>query len=700
MNKEYELSSELSKLNEVINILNMEMLDYISKRKYITEYITEYRKKIIEENKYDEDKVIEYFDHEAYVKEESYKAIDKRLKEISILKESPYFGKVVFSEEDEGAEEIYIGRFGAMKQNGYEPLIIDWRAPIASLFYKGILGNTSYITPEGETKATIISRNQLIIKKGELKGLFDSAIDVKDEILQMVLSKNTSNNLKDIVMTIQKEQDEIIRASEKGVVVVNGVAGSGKTTIALHRVSYLLYNFRKKFGDKILILGPNNIFMDYISEVLPSLGESNVFEQTFESFAVSEIGINEYILDKSYYIEQSLRGNEVIKQEYIYKNSEAFIDFLDKKISELNRDYFVIQNVEFFGKEIVNINEIKELFTKYYINMPLFRRSEKIRRILTSKIKDKRDECVRKLNLEVKEQINKLSKEDYDVQKNNLEFRRRIRIREIIREVINARKMLDGWIKKPQITDLYKDITNSEDIGYVDLAGILYLMIKLEGKKSSKEIKHIVIDEAQDYSLLQFKVLNEITSCESFTIVGDKNQRLISDNNDPAMLYLNKIFDKQKITIYNLQKSYRSTKQIMDYASGYLDEDKIVPLVREGDKVLEEKVENYEDMIDTIISLVEDYEEEGLESIAVIVKDNKLLSKISSMLKGKMKILSFDNEDIIYNGGKVLIPCYFAKGLEFDGVIVLEDNNKSDSLLKYIMCTRALHRLSVLELDN
>lgn len=697
MNKELELESEKIKLEEVLNLLNVETLNYITKRKYIKEYILENRKRALEEYKEDEDKYIEYFDHETYVKEEAYKAIDKKLKELTILKKSPYFGKVTFSEEDIGVNDIYIGRFGVMKENGYEPVIIDWRAPIASLFYKGTLGEASYVTPEGEEQANIIGRRQLVIKKGELKGIFDSAIDVKDEILQMVLAENTSKNLQDIVMTIQKEQDEIIRAPKDKVIVVNGVAGSGKTTIALHRVSYLLYNYRKQFGDKILIFGPNDIFMDYISEVLPSLGESNVLEQTFESFALKEININYEIKGPAYYFEESIKGNETVKEEYIYKNSDAFLEFLDKKVDELNKNYFKIQDITFFNKVIVNVNEIDELFNKYYINMPLFRRSEKIKRILTLKIKDKRDEYVRKLNNDIKTKIESLSKEQYEIEKNDIEFKRRIKIREIIREVMNSRNRLDSFINHLDVTELYKKLTGTDEIGYVDLAGILYLKIKLEGAKYKKEIKHIVIDEAQDYSIVQFKVIKALTSCKSYTIVGDKNQRLVKVDDEPAMLNLHKIFDKDDIVNYELLKSYRSTKQIMDYASSFLDDKKVVPLVREGEEVLVENTENDQDKIETIISLIEDYEEDGLESIAVIVQDINELNKVSAMIKNKIKILTFDRDDLIYSGGKVIIPSYFAKGLEFDGVIIVENNKEVDGLIKYIMCTRALHRLSVVK---
>ncbi len=696
MDNNLEFLMEQSKLQETLNILDKEILNYITKRKYITEYILDARKKYVEEYKDDEDKIIDYFDHETYVKEEAYKTIDKKLKEYSILKESPYFGKITFSEEEEGVEDIYIGRFGVTLEETYEPVVIDWRAPIAGLFYKGVLGPSEYISPEGPIEANILGRRQIIVKKGDLKGIFDSAIDVKDEILQMVLTANSSSTLKDIVMTIQSEQDEIIRAPRNKVVVVNGVAGSGKTTIALHRVSYLLYNYRKEFGDKVLILGPNNIFMDYISEVLPTLGESGVSESTFENFAYREINLNEEFITFSEYMEKAMQGDDDFIEDYRYKSSDKYLSDLNDIVKELNNSYFKIRNVEFFGEEIVSLEEIKELFTKYYGYMPLFRRSEKIRRILTSKIKDKRDECVRNVNNEFREQVKSLSEEQLEIDRVNLEFRRRLKIREVVREVMDAREVLDSWLKHEDIVELYKRLFKVNMLNYMDLSGILYLMIMLDGKKVKNKIKHVVIDEAQDYSKLQFLVLRELTGCTSFTIVGDSNQRLITTDEKPAILTLEEVFG-DKVMHYKLNKSYRSTQQIMEYASKFLKEETIVPLVRNGEKVLVEDVNNDEDMIETIISLIEDYEEDGLESIAVIIDNKDNMQSISTLLKERVKIVSFDNDDMIYKGGNVLIPAYYAKGLEFDGVIILDDNEKTSDLVKYIMCTRALHRLSVVK---
>lgn len=695
MEKDLEFLIEENKLKDVLKILNEEILKYIEKRKAVTEYIIDYRKKAVEEYKDDEDKIIDYFDHEAYVKEEAFKTIDKRLSEFSKLKEVPYFGKITFT-EDEGAEELYIGRFGLTPEDTYEPIIVDWRAPISSLFYKGSLGETEYSSPVGQIKANIIGRRQIIIKKSEIKGIFDSAVDVKDEILQMVLTSNSGEKLKDIVMTIQEEQDNIIRAPKEKVVVVNGVAGSGKTTIALHRVSYLLYNYRKQFGDKVLILGPNDIFIDYIAQVLPSLGESGGIQQTtFENFAINEIGLEEPVKGFSEYMEKAMTGHEEALNEYKYKSSKEFTRFLDSELDNMNKNYFKIKPIKYYGEEIVSVEEIRELFDKYYSYMPLFRRSEKIRRILTSKIKDKRDEKVRKLNKDIQDKIASLSEEELVIERNNLEFLRRVKIREIVREVMNSRVELDEWIKHENIVELYKKVTKTYELGYMDLAGILYFMVVLEGKKCKKEIKHVVIDEAQDYSLTQFKLIKELTGCKSFTIVGDTNQRLITTKEEPAMINLQELFG-ENIELFKLEKSYRSTQEIMEYANKFLNENKVVPLVRNGEPVIEEKAESEEDMIETIISIIEDYEEEGLESIAIITKDKECLRKISPLLKEKIKILTFDRDDIFYTGGKVLIPAYYAKGLEFDGVILLE-NGKINNLVKYIMCTRALHRLSVIK---
>lgn len=694
MNK-FEFLQEEQNLELTLDLLSKEILNYIQKRKDVADYILEYRKKFIEEYRDDEDKVMEYFDHERYVKEEMYRTIDRKLAEFTKLKESPYFGKVNF-EDDGYAEQIYVGRYGLTPEGSFDAAIVDWRAPVASLFYKGTLGKTSYKSPDGEVPVDILARRQIMVKKGKLEGFFDSDVDVKDDILQMILSSNAGEKLKDIVMTIQREQDEIIREERMKVVVVNGVAGSGKTTIALHRVAYLLYNFREQLGDKVLILGPNDIFIDYIGDVLPTLGESNVNQQTFAHFAIKEIGLNEPVVDFTAYLEEVLKGNEEVIKEIKYKAGEGFISILDKKCEELDANYFNFKPVKFFDEEVVGLEEINELFEKHYKYMPLFRRSQKIKRVITSKLKDKRDELVRNLNAEVKDKLANLSEEELVIEQNNIEFQRRIRVREIVRELMKQKENLEDWIDNESIVDIYKEFTNTDELSYLDLPAILYLMIKLDGKKTKQDIKHIVIDEAQDYSMLQFIVLKELTGCRSYTIVGDANQRLIKVEEEPAMLKLKLLFGGF-VKNYALNKSYRSTFQIMEYASKLLDENAIVPFVRKGKYDVEEvEVNDEDDLIDTILETLEEYDDENYDNIAIITKDKNDLKNIAPELKKFTKILAFDREDVIYRGGKVIVPSYYAKGLEFDGVIIVNFDDNTDDLVKYIMATRALHRLKII----
>ncbi|MDK0627216.1 AAA family ATPase [Clostridium perfringens] len=700
--KDIEFLVEEKKLEEVSNILNEEMLSYINKRKFVTQYILDYRKNAVEEYKDDEDKLIEYFDHERYVKEQAFTTIDKKLKELTILKESPYFGRVTFNDlEFDQKDTLYVGRFGVTPEGSYEPVIVDWRAPVASLFYHGSLGEASYTSPDGPIKCDIEGRRQIIVKKGELKGVFDSAIDVKDDILQMVLSNNSSDKLKDVIVTIQQEQDEIIRKERTSNIVVNGVAGSGKTTIALHRVAYLLYNYRKELEDKVLILGPNGIFMEYISQVLPSLGEVGVKQETFASFALKEMDSELYIMSFDKYLEKILSEDKELIEDAKYKNSYEIIEDLDNLVKEMDKDYFHVEDVKYFGDLVISKEEIEEMFNKHYEYMPLFRRSEKIKRIILSKIKDKRDQKVWELNEEIRKEKEKLTPEELLIEENNLEFRRKLRVREIVKEVMDSRSKLDSWISREDVLDIYDRFNgNKKEYTINDLAPILYLAIKLEGKKATKDYRHVVIDEAQDYSPLQFKVVRELTGTKYFTVVGDVNQRLIKYSDLAPMMELEKIFDDVNPEIYNLNKSYRSTYEIMEYANKYLDEDRIIPIVRHGKPVEEIEFHNNEELSESIIESLKEFSNEGLESIAIITRDKEELEKVYNLISNKVHLVKFDNEDVLYKGGNVIIPSYFAKGLEFDGVIIVDNGSSKDEnedLIKYIMSTRALHRLKEIQ---
>jgi len=705
LKKQLEFNIEKEHLKVACEIISEEILKYIEKRKEITKYILDYRKKVIEDYRDDEDMVIEYFDHEIYVKEEAFKTIDRRLKELTALKSSPYFGRIDFSEEDYGINEMYVGRFGVTPENTYEPLIVDWRAPVASLFYTGSLGEAFYDAPKEKILVNILAKRQFIIKQEKLIGMFDSALDVKDEILQMVLSSNAGEKLKDIIMTIQKEQDELIRQPRLQTIVVDGVAGSGKTTIALHRVAYLLYNYRKILEDKVLILGPNNVFMEYISSVLPSLGESGVKQTTFRDFAFDILELKE-IMSLKEYMEKVLGGEKEFTKDIMYKNSELYKDFLDAEIEKLDNEYFKLEDLYFMDELVLSKKDIGDMFTIHYKTMPLFRRSKKIKRIIYLKISEARDEKVRFIQKEYEKAVAALPDAEQDYKVNDLDFNRRLKIREVIKEVLELKRKLT-WIENGNCVDLYNKINGYKQLTENDLGGILYLKIKLEGITMHEEIKHVVIDEAQDYNQLQFWVIKELTKCASLTIVGDSNQRLIPFEGKLPMHDIKNILPRCKVQEFKLNTSYRSTKEIMEYANKYLHGEPIVPIVRNGEVVTERLITDKDELKKFVFEKIKYFKGKTYENIAIICKDIKETQEMYELISENTNIRIIDKEDAVYHSGIVVLPSYFAKGLEFDAVVMVlnqPSESKSDDLqseymqedkLIYVMATRALHELHV-----
>ncbi|MBC8062782.1 MAG: AAA family ATPase [Clostridiaceae bacterium] len=694
--KELEKEMEKSKLAEVLDIINSEILINEGRKKQIAEQILYYREKVLEEYRDDEDKVAEYFDHERFVKEESFKVIDRKLRELNVLKEIPYFGRVDFKDvEYEDEDVIYIGRFGVTPEENLEPVVVDWRSPVSALFYTGRLGESSYNAPMGNVPVDILKKRQFIIKKRSLLGLFDSEMDVKDEILQMVLSSNTNEKLKDIIMTIQQEQDDIIRQPKYGTVVVDGVAGSGKTTIALHRVAYLLYNFRTSLQDKVLILGPNNIFMEYISQVLPSLGEVGVNQTTFTDFALDLLDVD-VIMGLKEYMEKIINADEVFIGTTLYKTSSKYIEELDKYINDLNQEYFKYKDIILEGKVAINKGEIERLFNESYKSMPLFRRNGKIKRIIFSRIKDVRDEKVREIEKEYKDAILSKTKEELELIETQLKYNRKNKIRELIKRIIEVKRNLT-WLEPKGVENLYNEFNNNELLTIDDLAPMLYLKTNLEGMKYNKEVKHVVIDEAQDYSELQFKVIKELTGCSGFTIVGDRNQRILPIEGELAMTKLRTIFKETEVMDFKLNKSYRSTAEIMKYANKYLTEEKVIPLVRQGKEVDEIITNNSSQLKERLLVKIQELKDSGYLSIGIICKNLVETLRISALLKGETEFKVFQKEDMSFGEGVMLIPAYFAKGLEFDSAIIIQnEKDKVNDKLSYVMATRALHELSVI----
>ena len=681
LNEEYLKEKEY--LDNVFVHLNNEINNYLNRIKEVSDVIVEYRRKFVEEYRDDDDKVIEYFDHENHKNEQNFNTIEKRIKEFLYLKKSPYFGKISIC-EDGVEEKFYIGAYGF--DVGYDvPLIIDWRAPIASLFYQGKLGRVSYIIPsKEEIFVELLERRQFLIKNGKIISMFDSEIDVKDEFLKEMLSLKASNKLKNIVQTIQLNQDKIIRADKNKCIVINGVAGSGKTSVALHRVVYLLYNFRDYFKDRVLILCPNKIFMEYISSVLPSLGEyGGVYSFTSEDFIY--LNLNEELNFNSYdnHMEMILNNADYL-EEFKFKGTSYMKEKIDDFLKYVEENINLGADIYFRDKVVITSDEINRLFYESFKSRVLEVRINLIRKRIFDKINKIRNSFV----YEIVDKYKKMNIDDDMV--NHYDMLKRNEIYEIISESLEIKSSLH-FLKLESPYELYKEfyedffVKELGDLDFADLILIKYIYLKVCNVKRIKDFKLVVIDEAQDFSYMFYEVIREYTRASSYVIVGDLNQSIV--NFDESFIESTNIFEnKEEI---NMRDSYRSTLNIINYSIKYLHENISINSIRDGEDV--EVLEcGFKDLKSLIQNKINEFNLKENFNIGIIVRDKEILHRVYDLIKDLYYVKLINNEDNLYSDkGIFLTTVYFSKGLEFDSVIVL-DNDLDDNIL-YIMLTRAMH---------
>ena len=605
--------------------------------------------------------------------------------------DSPFFGRVDFVFEGEDEPEIfYIGIGNFAEEAGHTPLIYDWRAPVSGLFYDYDKGPASYEAPLGTISGEIAFKWQYKIKNGRMVYQFESDVKIDDEILMAELGSGGSVALKNIVRTIQKEQNAIIRNTKDKIMVIQGAAGSGKTSIALHRIAYLLYHDRKNLkSSNILILSPNSIFADYISHILPELGEENIKEMSFDLFAYRQLKNTVSDCEDRYdQIERSLNFPKV-PTYYKQKQSREFLNQMEGYLTSLEDELMNFHDVEYknFTKKE---EEIIELFYFKFQDIPLLSRMEAVAENFIDEVETLRD--------------------------NDMDEEERFVVMEKFMNMYETQDLYviySRFLSKYGYPELPHVQLSERKLRYEDVYPVLYMKYRLLRQKSHNGIKHLVVDEMQDYSRLQYLIIKMMFPCR-MTILGDKAQTMEEQTQD-VVGFLPKIFGKDIRRIV-MNKSYRNTVEIASYANELVGITDMELFERHGEPVEEmlfhdEKGNSLENALDEIIKKLQ-LGEEQFETAAVILRTESEAKMAARILKEKLEETGFDTKNRFsylhrdstsFCKGLTVTTFYLAKGLEFDQVFSLFPKEDTSALAKqgrYIAATRALHRLHMYEYEK
>ncbi len=665
-----EIKKEKKYLDNCINVIK-DYLSELGQELYEKEEKSQEFKKYIWDNKASLDptelkSLMSDNDLEVYLMMQKGKYFQRLFK----IQNSPYFGSIIFEEENELPKIIYLG-ITHLEDKNKNYLIYDWRAPISSLFYDYEVGECSYKAPEKIIKGNLKRKRQYKIEDGKIKHIFDNSINIDDSLLQEVLSNDGSEKMKNIVNTIQQEQNKIIRNVEDKSLIVQGIAGSGKTSVALHRIAFLLYKIENLSSKNVLIFSPNNVFSEYISNVLPELGEDNPSETTYANFL--ESCIKEYKAIETF--------TEFIARYYTYK--EKNIDLVKYKQSdEIIKDIedyvlYLIKNIKFTKNiEIDIFNEVtkeqlKELFERYD-RFPLFTRITEISKKLSENYTNGKLTLARSINKKILESMN--------IEKNYKKI-----YYNFYKSKFCKIKLSDNEIRK---------FVNKNKINYEDAIIFSYIKGLLEGFNYNNMIKEIVVDEAQDYTLLQYKILSKIFKKSSFSILGDVNQTINPYYKYESLEQIKEVLDKTKYL--ELTKTYRSSKEIIEYTNKILNLTFVSAIRKDNNKpVLFRKETNLKkQLLNDINYLKNEY-----KSVAIITKDDEEANEIYNLLKDDINIGKITINEEIFRKDLIVVPSYMAKGLEFDSVIVYNKINniykENEKYLYYVACSRAQHELII-----
>lgn len=665
------------------------------------------------------------------------------------LQQSPYFGRIDFAEQGENGEAIYLGIASLLEEDDETFLIYDWRAPISNLYYDSVPGPASYETPSGTIEGEMTLKRQFVIRGRDLKVMFDTGVTIGDELLQQVLGRSSDAQMKSIVATIQKEQNRIIRNDTSRMLIVQGAAGSGKTSAALQRVAYLLYKHRDTLrADQMILFSPNPMFNSYVSTVLPELGEENMLQTTFQEYLERRLGREFQLEDPFVQIEYVLSGEEDDSYQarmngIRYKSSLLFFEAIGRYKALLEQKGMKFKPLRFMGREVVGAEAISERFYAYDPAITLANRCELLKEWMLKEIAAFGKEEVNQPWVE--DQIQLLDTEDYQrayqrmrrqQQKSNSQFSEYEEERTILgRMVVSERlKPLRKWIKSLRfvdVTKLYCQLFEQSEIAgevhmdalpedwslicgstiskikagelfYEDITPFLYLKEMILGFHSNHAIRHVIIDEAQDYSPFQLFFLKRLFPRARMTALGDLNQAIYAHSSVlQQSSVLTDLYGSDNSEQIVLQQSYRSTREIVEFTRGMLPGgEAIIPFNRAGEKPEVIVVQGQDDLYAQIKQDVTALRNEGYESIAVICKTAEESKEVHEHFAKDLEARLIKKTTLSFEKGVHIIPAYLAKGVEFDAVLIFDGSNnkytrESERKLFYTACTRAMHLLHV-----
>lgn len=676
-------------------------------------------------------------------RERSHGQMSEHIKTLERLEDSPYFGRIDFLEDGESdSDPIYIGLSSVMDKNEEEFLIYDWRAPISSLYYDYPPGRAKYDTVEGEIEGEITLKRQFIIRNSVIKGMFDTGLTIGDHLLQAVLGDNADTKMKSIVATIQREQNQIIRNEKSKLLIVQGVAGSGKTSAALQRVAYLLYRYRETLSsDNIVLFSPNPLFNSYVATVLPELGEENMKQTTLHVYLESQIGkqftIESPFEQMEYYLNEADEGYDTRVEAMSYKASLNFKQLIDQFASTLGMEGIAFRNIRFRGRLLLSKEKIESYFYSLDKHLSIPNRMELTAKWLLGELKkielkEREEDWVLEESelldkhefLEVHHQLqeeNKFSEDTFDDFDREEELLRKKVVAAKFKPLKQKVKLLHFVDSRSTYKQLFteqgiaENLTNdlparwgaiceqtSENIAnrfltWEDATAYLYFQKLLVGFNANRTIQHVFIDEAQDYSPFQFAYLKEIFPSSRMTLLGDINQAIYAHALHEETLLSEKVEEKhQRIT---LTRSYRSTQPIVEFTKEFMPNGHLIePFNRSGELPVLMEVENEDIVNEKVLQAIKEYQADGHQTIAVICKTMNESQQVYRRLQNKLEIKLMDEETHTFEKGLLVIPAYLAKGIEFDAVIIYNASKESyykelERNLFYTACTRAMHEL-------